>query len=160
MVRFVRFLSSWFYFPEVCMPTLNIDGTVLEYADADIISFAEGLIGMPHLRRMALIQRSDVEPFLWLAAIDQADTAFLVVDPRIWIPDFAESVSELLPGARSESMAILAIVTIATDWVKSTVNLRAPILISPATMRGAQVILTSSAYSHNEPLPHASAACN
>jgi flagellar assembly factor FliW len=143
------------------MPILNVEGTELEYGEADIITFAEGLIGLPHLRRMVLVNRAEAEPFLWLASVDEPETAFLVLDPRLWTPGYQPALPESLKqlsGAADETLVVLAIVTIAADWAASTINLRAPIVISPSTMQGAQVILTESTYKHNEPLPQAQAA--
>lgn len=144
------------------MPTLKIEGTELEYGAADLITFAEGLIGMPHLRQMVLIRQDEVEPFLWLASVDEPGTAFLVIDPRVWTPGYApqlpESLKQLSASEAAASWLILAVVTIAADWAASTINLRAPIVIAPQAMQGAQTILTDSDYQHDEPLPQAQAA--
>jgi flagellar assembly factor FliW len=143
------------------MPTLNIQGTTLHYQESDIITFSEGLIGMPQVRRMVLINREDVAPFLWLAAVED-DTAFLVIDPKVCVagyePILPDAVQQLTGDAPNESRLMLAIVTIAPDWTKSTINLRAPIVISPSTMQAAQIVLTDSPYKLNEPLPQAWAA--
>lgn len=142
--------------------TINIQGTTLTYSDTDVITFAEGLIGMPQLRQMVLIHQTAIAPFLWLVSLDDPDTAFIVADPGQIYEGYEmplpESVAEMFTLAEGATLLTLAIVSIAADWTKSTINLRAPILISPTTMQGAQIILTESACRHNEPLPLACAA--
>ena len=153
------------------MPTIKIQGAELAYDETDIINFEEGLIGLPHLRRMVLVRRPDVEPFLWLASLDDSTVAFLVVEPRTLFPDYAPPLprafvsSEAVAGggaakgtAAGDRPLVLAVVLIAADWRLSTVNLRAPLFISLATMRGAQIVLGETDYRVDEPLPVAEAA--
>jgi flagellar assembly factor FliW len=142
------------------MPTLTIQSRDFPYEAQDIITFAEGLIGLPHLRRMVMMQQDDVAPFLWLASIDDPETAFLVMDPRLYTPEFQLTELQLglfLPQFSREktcdhSLVILSIVTIAKDWKQSTINLRAPLVIAPDLMQGVQIILADSGWQLNAPL--------
>ena len=133
-----------------------IQGAELPYEEADVIHFAEGLIGMPGLRRMVLVRETGVAPFLWLASLDDKEVAFLVVEPQQLFPDFRPQApdSELFygtgPGLRTLT---LALTRVAPDWRETTVNLRAPLFINPATMRGAQFVLGDERYRLDEPLP-------
>jgi len=49
----------------------------------------------------------------------------------------------------------LVIVKISSDWQKTTVNLRAPILINAESKRGVQMVLSESPYGLSENLPQA-----
>src|SRR5882672_4010101 len=144
------------------MPTLMIQGIEISYDEKDILTFPEGLVGLPHLRRMVVVHQSIIEPFLWLVSLDEDATAFLVADARSLFPGYApvlpteSSFRETLDA--EDNPAILAIVLIAPDWQRSTANLRAPLFISPRTMKGAQIVLTDNSYSVGEPLPLAMAA--
>jgi flagellar assembly factor FliW len=139
------------------MQTIHIQGTELAYDETSVVTFDEGLIGLPQLRRMVLVRQTDIEPFMWLASLEDEQTAFLVVEPLALFPDYAphvpDDVHARLGAGRDERLLILAIVLIAPDWELSTVNLRAPLFISPGRMRGAQVVLTDSSYLAREPLP-------
>lgn len=144
------------------MPTLTIQGTEISYDEKDIITFPEGLVGLPHLRRMVVVRQSVIEPFLWLVSLDEDATAFVVADARSLFPGY----SPVLPADSAfretlnadDNPAVLAIVLIAPDWQRSTANLRAPLFISPRTMKGAQIVLTDNSFSVGEPLPLAMAA--
>ena len=142
---------------EPYMQMIHIQGTELSYEETDIIKFEEGLIGLPRLNRMVLVHQPDIKPFLWLASLDDPDTAFLVVDPRLLFPDYDPTLADprhIHPSADSdETPLVLALALINPDWRSSTVNLRAPLFVSPSTMRGLQMVLTDSPYALNEPLP-------
>ncbi|HET6976328.1 MAG TPA: flagellar assembly protein FliW [Pyrinomonadaceae bacterium] len=144
------------------MATICIQGTELNYDDNDVIVFPEGLIGLPHLKRMVLIRQSFIEPFMWLASLDQDDVAFVVIETKSLFAGFAPSVPADSNFANTlsddETPLVLSIVLINSEWRDCTVNLRAPIFISSRMMSGAQVILTDNTYSVSEPLPLAMAA--
>lgn len=143
------------------MPTIRIQGSELNYDNNNVITFTEGLIGMPHLKHMVLVEQSDIAPFHWLASLDDARIAFLVVDPQVVFPSYSPQISRsTLRGLSSsgELATPLAIVNVAADWTKTTINLRAPLLVAGDSMRGTQVPLIDSSYKLEEPLPAAAAA--
>lgn len=139
------------------MHTIRIHGTNLPYDESDILTFDEGLIGLPHLRRMVLVRQLDIFPFLWLASLDDSEIAFLVIDAHTLYPDYQPTIANETSAKISldleQTPLALAIVTIAQDWTRSTVNLRAPLFVNAAAMSGAQTALVSSVYKLDEPLP-------
>lgn len=139
------------------MQTIRVQGTDLAYEEKDILRFDEGLVGMPQLRRMVLIHYSEIAPLLLLCSLEQPDVTFLVLDASAhfpaYAPRFATHLQTQLGLAENESPVLLTTVTIAPEWTASTVNLRAPLVIAPTTMRGAQIVLTDSHYQLAEPLP-------
>lgn len=147
---------------EQATKTICIQGTELAYDEADIITFDEGLIGLPHLRRMVLVRQSNIAPFMWLASLDDSQAAFLVVNPQALFPRYqplvSAEISLRLGLAAGEQPLALSIVMIMPEWMQSTINLRAPLLICARTMKSAQIVLTETAYKLNEPLPMAEAA--
>jgi len=144
------------------MPTLNIQGTELHYDEKDILTFKEGLIGLPQLQRMVIVRQSAIEPLLWLASLDEEGVALVVAETHGIFPSYAPALPAdcNLHGLLEEgdTPVTFGIVLIVPEWQKSTVNLRAPIFVSARTKRGAQVILPDNAYSVGEPLPLALAA--
>lgn len=139
------------------MQTIRVQGTDLAYEEKDILRFDEGLIGMPQLRRMVLIHYSEIAPLLLLCSLDQPDVTFLVLEANVHFPAYGPRFSAHLRTqlglAEEEAPVLLTTVTIAPEWTASTVNLRAPLVIAPTSMRGAQVVLTDSRYELAEPLP-------
>jgi flagellar assembly factor FliW len=128
------------------MNNIRINGVEHSYSDAQVITFAEGLVGMPALRRAVLIPLTDFEPFSWLASLDDERGRFVVVDPRRIYGDYD-------PATTEETVETLAIVTISSNWQQTTVNLRAPIVVDRSTRQGVQQILNDSSYSLAEAMP-------
>ncbi len=138
------------------MQTIHVQGTDLAYEETDIIRFDEGLIGMPQLRRMVLLQYTEIAPLLLLCSLDQPEVILLVLDAIAYIPEYAPRLSakvqKQLGLADGEAPVWLVTVTIAPEWTASTLNLRAPIVIAPTTKRGTQMVLMDSQYQLMTPL--------
>lgn len=131
------------------MPTINIKGVDYPYDPQEIISFSEGLIGFPGLRRAVLIPLEEYPPFSWLASIDEGGANFIVVEPHLIYTDYQPDRE----SSREAALRVLAIVTIASEWQKTTLNTRAPVFIDTETSRGVQVILNDSRYDLAVALP-------
>ena len=126
---------------------ITIKNKEYDYDETQIINFAEGLIGLPEMRRAVLIPVEESEPFCWLASLDDERNRFIVVNPKAI---FAGFEPEALHEPDIES---LAIVKVSSDWRKTTVNLRAPIFVNRKTKRAAQFVLGDSSYSLAERIP-------
>ena len=117
----------------------------IEYDEAEVIRFSDGLIGFPGMCRFFLYVDERVAPLAWLHSLDDANLAFLVCDPFIFFPDYEVRVT--LPGAlrkqigESHYLRVMAIVTIHADFAQSTVNLLGPLVINARTRNGWQIIL-------------------
>lgn len=125
------------------MPTINIKGIQHSYDESDVITFTEGLIGLPQIRRAVVVSMSECEPFCWLAPLDNEDTRFVVVDPHAIFEGYAPGFYKVSANGDFQTYTI---VTVASDWSKTTINLRAPILIDQETKCGVQEILSDSPY--------------
>ncbi|MFQ6048910.1 MAG: flagellar assembly protein FliW, partial [Phycisphaerae bacterium] len=53
-----------------------------------LIHFEKGILGFPYQHDYALIQTGRDSGFYWLQAVDRADLAFVVCDPRLFVPDY------------------------------------------------------------------------
>lgn len=131
------------------MSVITIKGTEVPYDESDVITFAEGLIGMPDMRRAVLVPMNEFEPFCWLASVESETARFIVVDPNEVFPDYEPFRAEETAGT---DVRTLAIVKISSDWKNTTVNLRAPLVINRQKQIGAQLILSDSKYQFAESL--------
>ncbi len=137
------------------MPKISIRENNYSYAEDDVVNFAEGLVGLPNMRKAVFIALPDYNPFYWLASLSDEETRFIVVNPNEMYTDFS---LPKLPELETLSIldqpnSVLSIVKISSDWKKTTVNLRAPILLNWKTKKGVQVILSDNKYQLAEPLP-------
>ncbi len=126
----------------------------VEIADDKIITFDNGIIGFPDLKKFALVH--DVEKgsdagIRYLQSIDEPAFAMPVMDPLIVKPDYNPQVNaELLSGLgdlTEENVVVFVTVTVPRDLTKMTVNLQGPIVINHETCKAAQVIVDSPDYS-------------
>ena len=131
------------------MSSITIKGEEFSYREDEIISFNEGLIGLSDMRQAVLVPLPDCEPFCWLASLDDERFRFVVVNPNEIFADY--NPAEFVVLNESETK-ILAIVKVSSDWQKTTVNLRAPILINTESNRAVQMVLTESDYQLSETL--------
>lgn len=137
-------------------------GQQIEFGEQDIITFREGIFGFPDLKRFVLVSEEEIAPFIWLLGVDEPFCALPVIDPRPMFPGYPSIKDQSHAGhlgLDSIEQALLLVVVLApTDGTAMTANLLAPIVINPALMTGAQVILSDSRHRAKEPLPLIAAA--
>lgn len=121
-----------------------------------VIDFPAGLPGLEQEQRWQLVQHQDAEPFYWLRSVERPGLALLVVEPGQCVPGYAprlprSELARLEATEEQEAPLLLAVVTLR-DSGRATLNLRAPVVIFPQSMRGSQVILDDARWSLRHPL--------
>jgi flagellar assembly factor FliW len=120
---------------------------LVEVNERQKITFPFGLFGFESLKDYVLLDAAQ-QPFYWLQSIDQENTAFILIDPFIFRPDYEMDISneELLPIGitESEKAIIFSIVTIPPDNGPMTANLQGPLVINRDSRFGIQAVLTDS----------------
>ena len=124
--------------------------------DEKIIRFEEGILGFPDLTDFTLIYDVDKgsdASIKWLQSINEPGFALPVMNPELvmpgYTPMFDRSLIESL-GDNLDSDNILIFVTVTipkNDITKTTVNLKAPIIVSVENRKAVQVITEGEAYS-------------
>ena len=118
-----------------------------------IIYLEPGLLGFTQYHRYVLIEHNREAPFLWLQCLDNADLAFVVIDPRYLLSDYQPallaSVSQEMQVKRKEDLNIFVILTIPPGKPQEmTANLMGPVVVNLKTRQGRQLVLEDSQYSH------------
>jgi len=118
-------------------------GTI-EVDEKQKVIFPEGLFGFESFKEYVLLD-SERQPFYWLQSLDSAGTAFVLLDPFLFRPDYEMDINddELAQiGVHSPENAIyFAILTIPQDGNPMTANLQGPIVINRENHLAKQVIL-------------------
>ncbi|MEW6441369.1 MAG: flagellar assembly protein FliW [bacterium] len=120
-------------------------GKVSLAADA-VIDFPKGLIGFEPLKRFVLLDSRPGSPIQWLQALDDPGVAFLVSDPKVFLPDFELKIGdpgspeEPPPVCRRESLRTLTLLHVDHAAAVLHVHVQAPLLVDPLARRGVQVI--------------------
>ncbi|MCX7015522.1 MAG: flagellar assembly protein FliW [Candidatus Sumerlaeota bacterium] len=125
----------------------------MEVPDGLVIQVPEGILGFPSDRRYVVLEHDTEDtPFKWLQSVDSKQLAFIVIDPRLLIPDYRlefdeETVAEF--GAIvPEEFIPMVIVNVPKDRpIEMTANLKAPIIVHETKRIGRQIILRSQDYS-------------
>ena len=115
--------------------TLNIDSQA-------ILLFPDGVIGFSGHRHWVLLREGKSASFGWLQSLSDPETAFAVVTPSAYVPDyqlrFHRDEMSSLPWSASDESLVLAIVSRNED--RLTINLKAPILINLDRCIGRQLL--------------------
>ncbi len=123
----------------------------IEVSEDRVLEFPEGLVGFPALKRFLVIDDESSAPFRWLQSLDEADLAYVAVEPKWVMPgyqvDLPPSVAAGLGIAQPGDLSILVIVTIPEDPREMTVNLRGPLVFNTSSRKGAQLVLDEDSLS-------------
>jgi flagellar assembly factor FliW len=126
----------------------------LEVDGDRLITFDQGILGFPHNGSFALIQTGENSGFYWLQAVDRPELAFVVCDPRLFVPDYrapikAEEMKQL--GLEDPQGAQVFVIVNKIDDVL-TGNLQGPLVINLETRAAKQLVLSDKRYSTRHPL--------
>lgn len=120
----------------------------LEVNPDDILTFSEGLLGFENLKKYFVVDPGDSTLILWLQSTEDEKVAFPIIEPKIFKPDY---IAKLLPadlnGLELESLSnakLYAILTIPSNVVEMSANLKAPIVINSQKKVGKQIVLQDS----------------
>jgi flagellar assembly factor FliW len=110
---------------------------------AAMVEFPSGLPGFEQCGRFVLLASEELRPFSCLHAVDGAPASFLVIDPRDVVPDYQVALGQtdlLRLGCHPGEPLILLSLVGFDEGGAPYANLRAPIAINPARMRGCQLL--------------------
>ena len=122
-----------------------------------VLSLADPLPGFPGHRDFALVAGDSAGLLFWLQSVAPDGPRFLTVPAGPFFPDYAPA----LPRAACAELGIAdigdaeiyCIVTVLDgDVTTATANLRAPLVVNPATHRARQIVLTDGSHPIRRPL--------
>ena len=120
----------------------------LEVDKKDIIEFTEGLLGFENLKKFFIVDPGDQTLILWLQSIDDAGTAFPIIEPKIFQPNY---IVKLLPVELNslslenlQNASVYTVLTIPQNVTEMSANLKAPVIINNKTKYARQIVLQDS----------------
>ncbi|HKQ47458.1 MAG TPA: flagellar assembly protein FliW [Phycisphaerae bacterium] len=126
----------------------------IEVDDQRFLNFPKGLLGFPDDREYALIQTGENSAFYWMQAVHRPELAFVVCDPRMFVPDYRVVVKAEDLGhiglTQTHGSQVFVIVNKYEDQL--TANLQGPLILNIATRVGKQLVLADKRYSTRHPL--------
>lgn len=125
----------------------------IEIAESKVITFENGIIGFPDLKRFALLhdeEKGTDVGIRFMQSLDEPGFALPVMDPLIVKPDYDPEVDdELLAGAghiTPDNILVLVTATVPSDLTKMSVNLQGPFVINVDENKACQVIVERGDY--------------
>jgi flagellar assembly factor FliW len=115
----------------------------VELDERQRLHFPEGVLGFVNLRDWVLMDAAE-QPFYWLQSVERQEVAFVLLDPRVFRPDYApgvepEELAEIGIQAPEDSL-LFSIVTVPEDPNRMTANLQGPVIINRKTRVGRQCV--------------------
>ncbi len=124
----------------------------VEIDDSKIISFPNGIIGFPDLKKFILMfdEEKGTDTIKWLQSIDEPSFAMPVMDPLIVCPDYKPEVDrttvDIIGELSNDDLLVLVTVTVPHDLKQMTVNLMGPFIINVKECKAVQTIVDNDEY--------------
>lgn len=131
----------------------------IEIEEEKIIHFEDGIPGFDEYKDYTIIYDIEGEEnplFSWLQCVTEQGLAFPIVNPFRVRDDFDPVVEdELLKQLgefETEDLAVFLLATVPADVAKTTVNMKAPLIINTKNRKGVQIIVENEDYEIRHPL--------
>lgn len=131
----------------------------IEIADDKIITFENGIIGFPELKRFTLLhdeERGMDAGIRFLQSVEEPAFAMPVMDPFVVKADYAAEVDDELLASignvTEENILVLVTLTIPSDITKMSVNLQGPFIINVDERKACQIIVDANTYPVKYPI--------
>lgn len=125
----------------------------IEISDEKIITFENGIIGFPEMKRFTLLhdeEKGNKVGIRFLQSVDEPGFAMPVMDPFVVKADYAPEVEDellaSLGNVTEENVLVLVTVTVPSDITKMSVNLQGPIIINVDERKACQIIIDTNNY--------------
>ena len=120
----------------------------IEIYESKIITFEDGIIGFPDMKKFTLIfdEEKEGRPSIsWLQSMDEPEIAFPVMDPlfvcETYNPSVEDELLKNLGTIKEDNLYVLVTVTVPQNIKELAVNLKAPIVINTDTRKASQIIV-------------------
>ena len=120
----------------------------IEIDESKIITFEDGIIGFPDMKKFTLIfdEEKEGRPSIsWLQSMDEPEIAFPVMDPlfvcETYNPSGEDELLKNIGTVKEDNLYVLVTVTVPQDIKELAVNLKAPIVINTDTRKASQIIV-------------------
>ena len=120
------------------------------------IRFKKGIPGFENLRNFKILDLEDNKQFKIFQSREEENISFVVTSPfeiyKEYVIDLNDETIKELEIENSEDVLVLSMITLGETLEKSTLNLKAPLIINIKNKLGRQLILQSEKYETKHPL--------
>jgi flagellar assembly factor FliW len=127
----------------------------IEVDERQQLRFPVGLYGFEDYRDWVLLDAQQ-PPFYWLQSLDDAQIAFVLINPYLFRPDYVLNIPDEDLGAiddpEQEDILVFAIVTIPENYTEITANLQGPLIVNRSARIGKQCISLDQRWETKHPI--------
>lgn len=120
------------------------------------VYFEKGIPGLEEYKNYEISQVEGSDKFKTIISIEESNIGFVAISPFDVKNDYEINLNdEIIKDLQIESpmdVLVLNLITLGQTLEKSTVNLKAPVIINIKNNKGKQLILQDDKYSIREPL--------
>ena len=120
------------------------------------IRFPNGLPGFPEETEFIILELPNNAAFQLLQSTKTSSLAFVITNPYLFYQAYElkleQDFLDVLQITDKEDVAVYAIVTLNKPFSKSTMNLRAPVIINTKQLIGKQYILNDHTHTSRAPI--------
>jgi flagellar assembly factor FliW len=125
-----------------------------------VIRMPDGMPGFVDSKQFVIIQNKENSPFFWYQSLDDPDLAFVITDPRQFVPeyhpDFRQYLKKFAWINLNESFTDIVCYVVVTipkgAPEKMTGNFLGPLVMDLTARVAVQLVMPDSDYSHKTPL--------
>lgn len=125
----------------------------IEIAEDKVITFENGIIGFPNLKRFVLLhdeEKGTRVGLRFLQSVEEPGFAMPMMDPLVVKSDYNPEVDdELLASVGKltpDNILVLVTATVPADLTRMSVNLQGPVIINVDERKACQIILEGNMY--------------
>lgn len=125
----------------------------IELDDSKVITFENGLFGFENFKTFALLYDCATEErptIQWLQSTEDETLALPVMIPTIVMPEYnpivEDGILETVGEWNEDTISVLVTLTVPSDITLMTTNMKAPIIVNTASMKGCQVVAENPDY--------------
>ncbi len=123
----------------------------IEINKDDIYYMPMGILGFSSYHRYAVFDHQKNTLIKWMQSVDKPDLAFIIIDPRIIVPDYKINISkkdlEPIKLKNPKDSVVATIIVFPKAPAQITVNLKGPIIFNLKEKLARQIVLMDSDYS-------------
>ena len=120
------------------------------------IFFENGIPGLEEYKEFEISQLGTSNKFKMITSVEESNIGFVAVSPfevnKDYEIDLNDEIIKELKIKEPKDVLVLNLITLGRTLEKSTVNLKAPVIINIKNNKGKQLILQDDKYSVKEPL--------
>lgn len=116
------------------------DFGIAEVDEKDVITFVKPILGFEDYSKFVMIMDQEISGFAWLQSIEEKELCFIIANPAL-IEDYSPAIDkETLEALGGEYTELWLMAAIKEDVVKTTVNLKSPLLFNMNNFTAVQAV--------------------